>query len=619
MNIAVVTRDPVLVSFLERPLAPLGHQLVAAPHLDAVTASPARPSAVLLPRRLPADALPVSPEGRAESDARPRTPDTRLAAAVALLRARLGSELSVIVVGPAESDRAAARAAGADGFLLVPFADADVLAVLRAADRGQRRILLVDDSPLIHRHTAPILEEAGYQVISAADGAEALALFGERTPDLVADLVITDVEMPAMDGYALCKAIKQRARHVPVLICSTLGDAADLARGFDAGADDYLVKPAAPEELLTRVRALFPMPGMRERILVVDDSPAQRHYVSDCLVRQGFDVCAVENGRIALDEARRLAPALVLSDYEMPEMDGFELVHALKRDPETRNIPVIMLTARDSKRDMAQMRAAGATAYLVKPFAQDKCIAMVERTLAERRLLAYKEASRFYISDGARRSAEERAAAGDLGGVRAEEREAAVMFSDLLGFTAMSTGMPPRAVIDLLNAYYDRMCPIITAQGGDIDKFIGDAIMAVFDHTYEREAGAEPGAGAAEHPAVRAVRAALAMQAAMADFNAGRDRPLAMRIGINTGPVVRGDLGSRYVRRDYTVVGDTVNRAQRYESSCPAGQVLISASTRAILGDRAEVEPLPRLKLKGVAEPVTAYVVRALHREPAHA
>jgi DNA-binding response OmpR family regulator len=608
MNIAVVTRDPVLVSFLERPLAPLGHQLVAADDLEAVAA--ARPDAVILPRRVPAGALPAdaspgaSPAAPGGAQALASRPETRLGAAVALLRARLGRELPVIVVGPAEDDRGAAATAGADGFLLVPFADADVLAVLGATGRGKRRILLVDDSQLIHRHTTPILEEGGYQVVNAADGEEALARFDERVPDLV----ITDVEMPAMDGYVLCKAIKQRAPHVPVLICSSLGEAADLARGFDAGADDYLVKPAAPEELITRVRALFPMPGTRERILVVDDSPAQRHYVSDCLARQGFAVRAVENGRIALDEARRLLPALILSDYEMPEMNGFELVHALKRDPETRNIPVIMLTARDTRRDMAQMRAAGATAYLVKPFAQDKCIAMVERTLAERRLLAFKEASRFYISDGARRAAEERAAAGDLGGVRAEEREVAVLFSDLKGFTTLATGMQPRAVIDLLNAYFDRMCPIITAEGGDIDKFIGDAIMAVFDQPRSADADGAP----LDHPAVRAVRAAMAMQAAMADFNVGRRQPLVMRIGVNTGPVVRGDLGSRFVRRDYTVVGDTVNRAQRYESACPPGHVLISGSTRALLGDRVEVEPLPGLALKGVDQPVTAYLVRAM-------
>src|SRR4030095_4759254 len=107
-----------------------------------------------------------------------------------------------------------------------------------------------------------------------------------------------------------------------------------------------------------------------------------------------------ENGRIGLEKAQAIRPALVVSDYEMPEMTGFELVHALRRDPELRNTPVIMLTARDSKRDMAQMRAAGASAYLVKPFSQDKCIALVERTLAERRLIAYKEASAPLMSEG---------------------------------------------------------------------------------------------------------------------------------------------------------------------------------------------------------------------------
>jgi class 3 adenylate cyclase len=145
------------------------------------------------------------------------------------------------------------------------------------------------------------------------------------------------------------------------------------------------------------------------------------------------------------------------------------------------------------------------------------------------------------------------------------------------------------------------MCPIIKQHGGDIDKFIGDAIMAIFD-----EVRGEPPA------AERAVRAALAMQAALGPFNAGRTVQLAMRIGINTGPVIRGDLGSRVVRRDYTVIGDTVNQANRYESRCPPGEVLVSASTRGVLGDRARVRALPGLTLKGIAEPVTGYVIEAL-------
>ncbi len=583
MNAVVVTADPLLAEFLRRPLEPLGHRLDTVASVAELEARIAQlePHAVFLPRRLP---------------------DRALAEVISFLRTQLDHiAIAAIVVGVSAADRELAKLALADGFLQVPFADAEVLEVIGATTRAKKLVLLADDSPMIHRYTVPILEEDGYDVVSAHDGAEALKLARERRPDLV----ITDVEMPKLDGYELCKTLKQgtETAHVPVLICSTLGEAADLERGFDAGADDYMVKPVVPEELSTRVRALFAgtLPASRERILVVDDSPAQRHFVADCLARQGFEIITAENGKIALDKALQIRPHLVISDYEMPVMTGFELVHALRREPELRNVPVIMLTARDSKRDMAQMRAAGASAYLVKPFAQDKCIATVERTLAERRLMAYKQASALYISDAARRAAEERAAAGDLDAVRADERVMSVLFSDLVGFTPMSAGLSPRELILLLNQYFDVMCPLIKDEHGDIDKFIGDAIMAVFDDVR----GASP-------PPERAVRAAMAMQAAMATFNAEHGTTMSMRIGVNTGPLVRGDLGSRVVRRDYTVIGDTVNRANRYEAKCTPGGVLISASTRQSIGDLITVEEVHGLTLKGVADPVTGYQVLAI-------
>src|SRR5262249_26630539 len=104
----------------------------------------------------------------------------------------------------------------------------------------------------------------------------------------------------------------------------------------------------------------------------------------------------------------------------------------------------------------------------------------------------------------------------------------------------------------------------------------------------------------------------LAMQSAMTEFNAAHGTQMAMRIGVNTGPLVRGDLGSRVVRRDYTVIGDTVNRANRYESECRPGGVLISASTRESLGALVTVEEVHGLTLKGVAEPVTAFQVLSI-------
>ena len=215
--------------------------------------------------------------------------------------------------------------------------------------------------------------------------------------------------------------------------------------------------------------------------------------------------------------------------------------------------------------------------------------------------MAYKEASSLFLSEGARQAAEERATSGTLLAFRADERVVSVMFSDLVGFTPMSASLTPHQLITLLNDYFDVMCPHVKQQGGDIDKFIGDAIMAIF----EEERGHEPAP-------VRATRAALEMQRSMKLFNEGRTLKLAMRIGVNTGPVIRGDLGSRVFRRDYTVIGDTVNQANRYESRCPPGEVLVSASTREILGDRATVRELTGLALKGVAEPVTAYVVESL-------
>jgi CheY-like chemotaxis protein len=585
VNIVVVSDEPALAQLARRPLEPLGAtvtELASVAELERRLPELAA-HAALLPRRLP---------------------DRSLSAAIELLRSA-APPVAAIVVGLVPADRRLAREVDADGFLLVPFSDAELLDVLGASARTRKLVILADDSALIHHHTVPLLEDDGYEVRSVYDGAEAIELCRQLVPDLV----ISDVEMPRVDGYGVCKALKAdpATAHVPVLICSSLGEAADLERGFDAGADDYLVKPVLAEELSTRVRALVrgSLPGSRERILVVDDSPAQRHYVADCLTRQGFDVATAENGRIALDKAQVLRPQLVVSDYEMPVMTGFELVHALRRDPELRQIPVIMLTAREAKRDMAQMRAAGASAYLVKPFSQDKCIALVERTLAERRLLAYKQASALFISEGARAAAEDRAARGEALAVRADQRTVSVMFSDLVGFTPMSAALSPAEVIALLNDYFDVMCPIVVAHGGDIDKFIGDAIMAIFDEVRGKPPAPE-----------RAVRAGLAMQAAMPAFNRSHSPELAMRIGINTGPVVRGDLGARVVRRDYTVIGDTVNQANRYENRCPPGGVLVSASTRAALGAGAVFRELPGLALKGIAAPVTGYVITAL-AEPA--
>jgi DNA-binding response OmpR family regulator len=583
MEILILAADPVLPELLRRPLAAAGHTVEVAADPDAVeTRLRLRPpSALFVPRRLRgADTLGIVRDLKSDEGLR---------------------QVAAIVVGTSERDAASAREVRADAFLRTPFTAQEVLTLVGATTRARKLILLADDSALVHRHVQPILEEAGFDVLGAEDGEEALQRCRAERPDLL----ITDVEMPRRDGFSLCKAVKQDAAlaRTPVVICSSLGEARDLEQGFDAGADDYLVKPVVPEELVSRVRQLLAAsnPCSRERILVVDDSPAIRHLVADSLARQGFEVLVAENGRVGLERAHEAGPQMILTDYDMPEMNGFELVHALKRDPQTASIPVLMLTARDTRRDQAQMRAAGLTAYLVKPFSVDKCVAMVERMLAERRLAAYKEASRLYISQGAVRAAEIMASAGDLSYARAEERVMSVLFTDICSFTVMSSKMEARDVIQLLNELFDLLCPILKDEGADIDKFIGDCIMALF---YDL-----PGRDPAP---LRAVRAGLHMQETISRWNRDRPFPVRIRVGVNTGPLVRGDLGSRFVRRDFTVIGDTVNRANRYEANADPGSVLISESTWNPIKDCLLVEPRAELHLKGVAEPVTGYEVKAI-------
>ncbi|MCC6527465.1 MAG: response regulator [Polyangiaceae bacterium] len=586
MEIAVLGLGKVAPELLRRPLEPLGYRIVAL-------ASAAE---------LRAHARAAGPELRAAL-LPPRLAGTDLAGLIGELKAGpAGRGLSTVVVGGGERTARRIGELGADAHLDVPFSDADVLRVLGPAVRKKKLILLADDSPLIHKHTVPILKQAGYDVIQAYDGEEGLELARARSPELV----ITDVEMPRRDGYELCRALKSgtATAHIPVLMCSSLGQAADLQRGFDAGTDDYLVKPVSATEVTNAVAELLAgsMPASRELILVVDDSAMTRLLVSDCLARQGFRIEAAENGARGLEKARLLKPALIISDYEMPELNGFEMLLELRRGTDTRDIPVIMLSARDSTRDHKQLSAAGARACLVKPFTKDKCVVTVERVLAERRLQAFKRGAETYFGRGTFEAVERRAqdGGGDMSMTRAESRQVTVLFSDLAGFTPLAASMTPAEVIDLLNEYFDILCPLIRAEEGDIDKFVGDAIMAVFE---ERE-GLEPSG-------LRATRAGLAMQAAMLDFQPWRNPRIRTRIGVNTGMAVRGDLGSRD-RREFTVIGDAVNRANRYESACPAGHVMVSQSTYDTLPPESVAEPRHGIQLKGVKDPVTGWVVLSL-------
>lgn len=175
-------------------------------------------------------------------------------------------------------------------------------------------------------------------------------------------------------------------------------------------------------------------------------------------------------------------------------------------------------------------------------------------------------------------------------GMIAEEREVSILFCDISGFTSLSENLPPRAVTEMLNEIFQGLTERIFAEQGTLDKFIGDAMMVFFGAPLDQEDHAQ-----------RAVRAGLAMQHWIEERNATRDPAdrIQIRVGINSGPTIVGDIGSRE-RMDYTVIGDTVNVASRLESSvAKVGEVVIGPRTQELLGDEFELQALEPVLLKG--------------------
>ncbi|MBL8645405.1 MAG: adenylate/guanylate cyclase domain-containing protein, partial [Rhodospirillaceae bacterium] len=194
---------------------------------------------------------------------------------------------------------------------------------------------------------------------------------------------------------------------------------------------------------------------------------------------------------------------------------------------------------------------------------------------------------------------------------------ATVLFSDLKGFTSVSENAEPEQLMEWLNNYMDAMTEVIGRYGGVIDKFIGDAIMVVFGIPRGRLTEAEQAADAEA-----AVTCALAMsarlQALNAEWRAANKPEVGMRIGIHTGPLVAGALGGKE-RIDYTVIGDTVNTASRFESYDKSvvdpgdpeavSRIIIGATTKKLIGGRFKTTEVGAVTVKGKQEPLTIYLV----------
>jgi CheY-like chemotaxis protein len=214
-----------------------------------------------------------------------------------------------------------------------------------ATEHARGTVLIVDDEKATHDLLQRELSDAGYDVVHAAGGREGLKLAKQARPDVIT----LDIIMPDLDGWSVLKTLKADPElcDIPVILVTIMRDR-DL--GFALGAADYITKPV-DREVLLRVLGRHARADGRAQVLVVDDDPKTRDMLRRTLQKAGWTVAEAANGCEAIETLERSNPAVILLDLMMPEMDGFEVLERLQGDETWREVPVIVVTAKDLSRE----------------------------------------------------------------------------------------------------------------------------------------------------------------------------------------------------------------------------------------------------------------------------
>ncbi|UZD21379.1 response regulator [Algoriphagus halophytocola] len=342
------------------------------------------------------------------------------------------------------------------------------------------------------------------------------------------------------------------------------------------------------------------------KILVVDDEADLEVLITQKFrrkIRSGeYEFVFAFNGREALQKLSEQADIdMVLSDINMPEMDGLTLLTKIKESN-----PLLKAVIISAYGDLDNIRTAmnrGAFDFITKPVDFQDLEITIEKTLQyinqiKGTLTAMRENNilKMYVDETVLNFMVGKESETSL--MENETVEATVAFVDLCGFTKISENEEPNVVVPLLNEYFDLMVREIIDQKGAVDKFIGDAVMAVFKGPDHLE---------------RSVRACIAIRDkmnAMPMYSVKSNFSPKVSIGLNSGEMVSGNIGSQSLKRlDYTVIGDAVNVASRLQNAANPGQILILEHCKDQISDAFTFENLGEITLKNKAKAVSVFEV----------
>lgn len=385
-------------------------------------------------------------------------------------------------------------------------------------------------------------------------------------------------------------------------------------------ADLELVEPTT-EDIVNITKSISSHPenqnttqNSQHSILVVDDNPDLRTYVSDILRRHGYQVQTARNGYEGFGKAQENTPSLIVTDLMMPLVTGNEMIQMIRNEESLKGTPIILLTAKVDEETRIESAEHGADAYLAKPFNDRELLAEVRNLLAlkanERRVMELNN----YLTESVLKrflptALVQKAAAGSLTlDLRPEPRLITVLFSDIVGFTQLANTLRSRRVAELLNEYLEAMTKVVFENGGTVDKFMGDAILSLYGAPEELTPNEQ---------VRRAISTARGMQRSLTQLNqrwqeqgifeSHTHKGVQFRCGIHQGTAVVGMFGSAE-RADYTAIGPSVNIAARLQAAAVPGTILVSAAVADYLQDEEIIKGSP-LKLKGVDETVLTFAV----------